>query len=215
MKLFDRFCAKKIFSLALLFLTFTSISFAQNTKPDALALYRNGNYLESIKVCEDELAANPNNMESYCVLCWALIANGQYREAEQMATEARKINARDVRLIESLGEAKYYLGKNKDAMNLFERYVATVQQNASRLGKVYWLMGEIYIRESKFEHADISLSMAVRIDTNRDDWWTRLGYAREQLGDFSSAISAYDRALALNSTLSDALNGKVRCQQHL
>lgn len=205
---------KKIFSILIL-LSFSALLFAQQEKPDALKMYNEGKYAESIKVCEQELVDTPNNLDSYVVLCWALVANGQYAEAETRATQGRNVDSSDVRLIEVLGEAKYYLGKNKDAMNLFERYVATVQQNASRLGKVYWLMGEIYIRESKFEHADISLSMAVRIDTNRDDWWTRLGYAREQLGDFSSAISAYDRALALNSTLSDALNGKVRCQQHL
>ncbi len=215
MKLFDRFCAKKIFSLALLFLTFTSISFAQNTKPDALALYRNGNYLESIKVCEDELAANPNNMESYCVLCWALIANGQYREAEQMATEARKINARDVRLIESLGEAKYYLGKNNEALNLFQRYVANASENADRLGRVYYLTGEIYIKQARYEHADISFSTAVRYEPAKSYWWTRLGYAKEMASDWQNAVIAYDRALSLDPSQNDAVRGKTRCQSRI
>lgn len=188
--------------------------FAQE-RPDALKMYNEGKYAEAIKTCEMELQEDPTNINSFVVISWALVANGQYAEAETRATQGRRLYPNDNRLIEILGEAKYHLGKNSEAMSLFERYVANVQQNATRLGKVYWLMGEIYIRENKYEHADISLSMAVRIDTNRDDWWTRLGYAREQIGDYSSAIAAYDRALALNSTLSDALSGKVRCQQHL
>lgn len=191
------------------------VAFAQTAKPDALKSYNEGRYKEAIEICEGELAENPNNLDSYTVLCWALIANHQYSEAEQRATAGRRVNAYDNRLIEVLGEAKYYLGKNDEAMSLFERYVANVQGNAKRLGKVYYFMGEIYIKKAKYEHADISLSMAVRIEPLRDDWWTRLGYAREQIGDYSNAISAYDRALSLNSTLTDASSGKIRCQQHL
>ncbi len=212
LNLLNSFAKKAVFLITVLSLS--ALAFGQD-RPDALKMLNEGKYAESIRICEMELQENPNNLDSYTVLCWALVANGQYAEAETRATQGRRVGPNDNRLIEVLGEAKYYLGKNDEAMNLFERYVSNVQQNASRLGKVYWLMGEIYIRESKYEHADISLSMAVRIDTNRDDWWTRLGYAREQIGDYSSAIAAYDRALALNSTLSDALNGKVRCQQHL
>ncbi len=212
---FNRFFTKKNFSLALLVFCLTSISFAQSSKPDALALYRNGNYSEAVKVCEDELAADPNNMESYCVLCWALIANGQYREAEQMATAARKVNSRDVRLIESLGESKFYLGKNNEALNLFQRYVANASENADRLGRVYYLTGEIYIKQARYEHADISFSTAVRYEPARSYWWTRLGYSKEMASDWQNAVVAYDRALSLDPSQTDAARGKIRCQSRI
>ena len=192
-----------------------SSAFAQTEKPDALKLYNSGNFRDAISVCEDELALNPNNMESYTVLCWALVANGQYLEAETRAQEARRINSYDVRIIEVLGEAKYYLGKLEEALSLFQRYVSSVPENAGRLGKVYYLMGEIYIKQARYEHADISLTMAVRLEQNTALWWSRLGYAREMTKSYSSAITAYDQALVLNPQLRDASNGKLRCQSHL
>ena len=99
-------------------------------KPDALKLYRAKRYQEAITVCEQELAANPNNIDSYSVLCWALVATKQYTKAEEKAIAARKINSSDIRLLEILGEAQYFLGKNNEALNMFQRYIATAPESA-------------------------------------------------------------------------------------
>jgi TM2 domain-containing membrane protein YozV len=100
-----------------LFVIFALLSinlFAQTAvKKDALVLYHNGDYRESIRVCEAELLENPNRIESYVVMCWSLVKNKQYAEAEQRAMEGLVISPYDLRLIEVLGEAKFYLGKNK------------------------------------------------------------------------------------------------------
>ena len=45
----------------------------QNTtqqKVDALQLYYNGQYAQAIAACQQELIANPNNLDSYVVMCW-------------------------------------------------------------------------------------------------------------------------------------------------
>ncbi len=188
---------------------------AQTEKPDALKLYRANKYKEAIVVCENELSLNPNNMDSYSVLCWSLLSNKQYQEAEQRAAEAHKINSYDIRIIEALGEAKYYLNKYNEALNMFQRYVANANEDAARMGRVYFLMGEIYVNQSKFEHADISYSMAVKIEPLMDFWWTRLGWARESLKNYKSAIEAYDNALKLNPSQYDANRGKARCSEKL
>jgi len=189
-----------------------SFVFAQTDKPDALRSYNSGNYEEAIKICEAEIASNPESVDSYCVLCWALIANRQYSEAEVRATEGRKSFPYDARLMEVLGEAKYFLGKNNEALNMFQRYVSNVSDNANRLGRVYYYMGEIYIKQSKYEHADISITSAVRSEPLRDYWWARLGYAREMAGDYTHAIAAYDESLKLNPQQTEAIQGRNRCQ---
>lgn len=206
---------KKITMLAVAGFALMVSVFAQG-KPDALKEWRNGNYARAVQICESELDANPRNIESYVVMCWALVDNKQYAEAEQKAIAARRIKSEDVRLIEILGEAKFYLDKNSEALNLFQMYIAGTQENnASRLGKVYFLTGEIYIRQAKYEHADIALSMAVRLEPSMSNWWSRLGYAREMARDYTAAIKAYDRALQQNPGLADATRGKSRCQSHL
>lgn len=200
--------------LSFLLIGTAALSFAQ-PKPDALKLYTSGNYKESVAVCEQELAVNPYNLDSYAVMCWSLIGNGQYNEAEQRATQARKINPYDVRIMEVLGEAKYYLGKNNEALQMFQMYIANTPENGSRVGKAYYFMGEIYIRQARFEHADIALTTAVRTEPLYDAWWARLGYSREMTKDYKGAIDAYDKALALNSAQTDAKLGRQRCQSKI
>ena len=202
-----------------LFLTFAFIFsfgalFAQS-KPDALVLYRNGNYPEAIKICEQEIAINPRNIDSYCVLCWSLVRNHQYAEAEARSSEARKIAPADVRLMEVLGEAKYYLGKNGEALEMFRTYIANAPSNAARIGNAYYYMGEIYIRQGKYQHADISMTTAVYTEPLVDLWWTRCGYAREMAGSYASALEAYNQALSLNPSQADAARGKERVSSHI
>lgn len=206
------------------FLVFCFIAFAAVTglwaqaggeKKDALVLYNNGNYKEAVRVCEEELKENPNRVESYVVMCWSLVKNEQYAEAEVRAMQGLEISPYDLRLIEVLGEAKYFLGKNNGAMEQFEKYVARASESGSRVGQAYYYMGEIFIRQSRFQHADIALSMAVKKEPKLDEWWTRLGYAREMAGNYKLAIQAYDEALLLNSSSVSAIRGRERVSAEL
>lgn len=207
--------AKKIFSIIILFTLECVFVFSQTAKRDALLLHNNGKEREAIQVCEEELKENPKNIESYVVMCWALIGNKQYAEAEQRAQEGLAISPYDLRLTESLGEARYYLGKNTAAMEQFQKYVANASESSSRLGTSYYFMGEIFIRQGRYQHADIALSSAVKKQPLLDNWWIRLGYAREMAGNYYEALAAYDEALILNSSSVDASRGRERVSAKL
>ena len=205
----------KKFSVFLLFVfVFFNPSFSQ-TKQDALVLYNNGKFREAILVCEAELQENPNRIESYVVMCWSLVKNKQYNEAEIRALDGLKISQYDLRLIEILGEARYYLGKNQAAMEQFERYVANAPESGSRVGSAYYFMGEIYIRQAKYQHADMAFTAAVKKEPLLDEWWVRLGYAREMAKNYYEAMDAYDEALRLNSSSIDAERGRSRVSAKL
>ncbi|MCI5473031.1 MAG: tetratricopeptide repeat protein [Spirochaetia bacterium] len=205
----------KKFSVFLLFVfVFFNPSFSQ-TKQDALVLYNNGKFREAILVCEAELQENPNRIESYVVMCWSLVKNKQYNEAEIRALDGLKISQYDLRLIEILGEARYYLGKNQAAMEQFERYVANAPESGSRVGSAYYFMGEIYIRQAKYQHADMAFTAAVKKEPLLDKWWVRLGYAREMAKNYYEAMDAYDEALRLNSSSIDAERGRSRVSAKL
>ena len=107
---------KNIFVFFILFFLFEFFGFSQTSKQDALVLYHNGKYRESVQVCEEELKENPNRVDSYVVMCWSLVKNKQYAEAEERALSGLEVSPYDLRLIEILGEAKYFLGKNTGAM---------------------------------------------------------------------------------------------------
>lgn len=205
---------KKIIFLPVLFLITLSL-FSQTEKPDALKLYREGKYPESIAVCIQEIQENPDNLDSYVVLCWGLVSNRQYSEAEYWAEKGRQVSKYDPRLVESQAEAKYFQGQNAAALALFQEYISLVPSSGSRYGEAYYYMGEIYIRQSKFNHADIAFTQAVKTEPLKDYWWTRLGYAREMAKNYSISLEAYDQALSLNPYRAEAKNGKERVSKFL
>ena len=206
---------KKIFlSLILSSSMFSPLLFAQ--KADALALYRAGKYAESVAVCEQELLQNPKNVNSYVVLCWSLVGKKDYAKAEAKAIEGRNISSTDTRLIEILAEAKYYQGKNAGALEYFQLYIANAPPGSSDIGFAYLYMGEIYIRQAKYQHADMAFSAAVHEQPSKYAyWWTRCGYAREMVGNYETAKTAYEKALSLDPSSPDAARGKKRAEDAL
>ena len=203
----------KIGVLLLLFFTPPVMLFAQ-TRPDALQEYRNGNFNLSIQICINEIAENPNNLESHVVICWSLIRLSRYAEALEYALNGRRISRYDIRIIQILGEIAYYQGRNNEAIQFFQEYI-NLAPTGARIDIVYYFLGEIYIRLGRFRHADIALSAAVHLVPGNALWWTRLAYARENSGDLREAITAYERALSLNPQLADARRGLDRTIQSL
>jgi tetratricopeptide (TPR) repeat protein len=203
----------RLFAVVFISVAAVSVVFPQ-TAPDALNEYRQGNFERSIQICRDEINVNPNNLESHVVICWSLIRLGRYDEALKFARTARSLSRYDARVAEILGEVYYYLGNNNEALQYFQEYV-NLAPTGQRIELGYYFIGEIYIRTGKFRHADIALSTAVHWMPSNAAWWTRLGYARENAGDNIQAVEAYEKALSLNSQLTDAKRGLDRVRQTL
>jgi tetratricopeptide (TPR) repeat protein len=195
----------------LLLFPFTALA---QVRPDALREYRNGNYEAAITICKDEIADNPNNVESHVVICWSLIRLNRYDEARSYAQGGRNLSRYDIRIIEILGEINFYQGRNNESLQFFQEYI-NLAPEGGRIDVVYYYIGEIYIRLGRFRHADIALSTAVHYVPGNAVWWARLAYARENAGDLQEAVSAYEQALSLNSQLSDARRGLDRTRQSL
>jgi len=203
------------FMFLLLLSTFPiSHTLSAQTRPDALLEYRNGNYEQAIQICKNEIENNPGNIESHVVICWSLIRLGRYSEAMNYARAGRNISRYDVRIAEILGEISYYQGQNIEALQYFQEYI-NLAPDGARIETVYYFLGEIYIRLGRFRHADIALTTAVHWVPGNAAWWIRLAYARENAGDLNEAITAYERALSLNSQLSDARRGLERVKEAL
>lgn len=189
---------------------------AQVPQQDALALYRQGAFAEAVTVTLGELERygideTRRRMDAYTVLGWSLIRLGQYERALNFARRARGEMRYDIRIVEIQGEALYYLGRNTEALAIFEEYVS-LGENApgDRINLVYYFMGEIFLRLAEYQHADIAFSTALYHSPQAARWWARLGYAREQIKDTDGAEAAYTTALDLQPSLEDARIGLER-----
>ncbi|MDR2343461.1 MAG: tetratricopeptide repeat protein [Spirochaetaceae bacterium] len=196
------------------FLIIFSVSLNGQTKPDALAEYRVGNYAKAELLCRSEIAADRQNMDAYVVLCWALVKLGKFDEARSFGETALAMNPYDVRLIEIMGEISYYQGRNNMALKYFQEYISLAPEG-QRIDMAYYYTGEIYIRLGRFRYADIALSTAVHYLPENALWLSRLAYARENSGELQEAAAAYEKALSLNPELVDARRGLDRVRSAL
>ncbi|MCK5736355.1 MAG: tetratricopeptide repeat protein [Spirochaetaceae bacterium] len=184
------------------------------SKPDALELYRQGQYTQAVQVCLQELEdrgtdESKRRMDSYTVLGWSYLRLGEYENALKYSRQARNEVRYDIRIVEIEAETLYYLGRNLEALTLFEEYIS-LSPTGERIDSVYYFMGEIFLRLAEFNHADIAFSTALHHSPQIARWWARLGYAREQIGDNEGADTAYSKALELKPSLEEAKVGLER-----
>lgn len=196
---------KPFFAILLLFLAFTL--FAQ-TKPDAAKEYRARKYGAAVDICLAEIKAGNYTVDTYTILLWSLNRQKRYRETITYGQQGSK-KYRDMRIIEAMGAAYYYLGNYDRALDSFKTYAAELPEGAF-IDDVYYFMGEIYIRKGEFNNADIALTTAVHHYPKSPMWWTRLGYAREQAGYYEAALAAFNQALSINKNYAEAKNGRDR-----
>ena len=205
----------RVICILLLTVTAAAVVSAQEApQKDALQLYREGRYEEAIRVCREELEIMPKRMDAYVVMGWSLLQLNRYDQAIEEARRGYAISPSDFRIIEILGEAYYYKGNNQLALNFLEQY-AVLAPTGDRIDKVYYLMGEIFIRLEEYNHADISLSTALYHSPSIATWWSRLGYAREMAADYKWAIDAYEKALQLNAGFTEARRGIERVREKM
>lgn len=196
---------------------FISISFlGAQEKADALKLYRNGRsldsvgrrddarnaYISAINICREELKKDHKNMDSYAVYTWCLFRLGRYKDTTLVCTDALKI-AKDARIIETLGEANFYLGNYKDALRNMETYIDAAPAG-ERISVAHFFIGEIYRLTGKYNKADIAYSISVYLQPGNALWWYRLGIVREAAGEKQGALTAFQTALKLKTDYKEA-----------
>jgi tetratricopeptide (TPR) repeat protein len=189
---------------------------------DALQNYRTGRdlenrgrleeanryYAEAQRICNDEISRNSSNMDSYTVLTWTLQRLRRYGEVISWGERALRVQ-NDFRIIETMGEAYFYLDNYTESLRFMQRYANALPQG-DRASVAYFFIGEIYRIQNKFLLADIAYTTAVRLEPGSALWWYRLGTVRESAGDAAPAAEAYERALRLNTNYREAREGLSR-----
>lgn len=191
-------------------------------KPDALKSYRHGRdlevvgrmedakaaYSEAIEICKEDLVTSPRNMDAYTIYGWSYLRMGNYRDTVTICQEALKI-ANDYRIVETMGEAYFYLGNYKESLKNMEKYIDAAPRG-ERISTAYFFIGETYRIIRQYNRADIAYSAAVHLEPAIALWWFRLGTVRETVGDKTGSSDAYRRAIKLRPDYQEAAEGLKR-----
>ena len=169
-------------------------------------------YNEAVRICLDELNRNSANMDSYTVLTWTLLRQRRYAEVINWGDRALRINAGDFRIVETMGEAYFYLNDYEHSLIMMQRYAASMPRG-DRASTAYFFMGEIYRNQRKYLHADIAYTTAVTLEGSVFLWWYRLGNVREAAGEYGSAIAAYEKTVSLNPGFREASEALERTKR--
>jgi tetratricopeptide (TPR) repeat protein len=196
------------------------------TQPlDALQNYRRGRdleaqsrmneantyYNEAIRLCQGEVARNAATRDTYTVITWALQRQGKYADVITWGERGLRVFANEYRVIETMGEAYFYLDNYERSITFMQRYTNALPEG-ERASVAFFFIGEIYRLTQRYLHADIAYTTALRIEPGVALWWYRLASVREQIGDRSPAIEAYQQSLRLNPNYREARDGLNRLQ---
>jgi tetratricopeptide (TPR) repeat protein len=210
-------------TLAILILLFTLVLPVHSQEGQAIAIYHTGRdmerqgrmqeaeayYNETIRICNDEISRNAANRDTYTALTWALQRKTNYGDVIIWGERGLRLFADEYRILETMGEAYFYLNDYGNSLRFMQRYV-----NASPIGDrvsiAYFFIGEIYRLEEKYRLADMAYSTAVILQPEIALWWYRLGLVREHSGETLPASDAYQRALRLNPDYRLASEGLAR-----
>lgn len=198
-----------VFFSVLVFALVTPL-FAQTEKPDAYQLYLDGKYEESIEVCKAEIAEQ-SDVVSYYVMGWNLMALRRYNDAIKEMTTALSRHGKHRKVIHILAEAYYKIGEYEESETYLEDYIK-IAPDGEAIGEVYYYLGEIFLRLKEYQHADIAFATAVYHEKNKSEWWTRLGYCRQQAKEYQYAVMAYKEAIRLNPGDTSAIKGLKECE---
>lgn len=175
---------------------------------DLLRMSTEGRHGEVALLAPELIRKNPQDIDAWIGYVWSLNALKQYAKALDTARQGYA-KFKDPRLSQAIGEACFYLGENEAALEAFREYLARFPEG-SKAAVTYYFCGELYLRMGMFNHADIAFSTALQYNPSNARWWERLGWAREKSAHYLAALKAYEKAVSLNPSLQDALNGKAR-----
>lgn len=211
----------KKFLPALIFVLFFTNTYAQE-KANALRHYSNARDLEikgrnddavkeyklAIDISLSDIQENPNDIDAYAVYTWSLFRLKRYNDTVAVCRQALQIS-QDPRIIETLGEALFYLNRFDESLEQMQRYIS-MAASGDRISVAYFFEAEIYLLLKQYNKAEIAYTTATFLQSGNSLWWFRLGFARELIKDKQGAIDAYRKAIKIWPNYTNALNALKR-----
>ncbi|GHT91768.1 hypothetical protein FACS1894140_2850 [Spirochaetia bacterium] len=183
----------------------------RNLEANGRTTEANNYYNETVRICQDEVARNIANRDTYAAITWALQRQKKYRDVISWGERGIRLYTDEYRVMETMGEAYFYLDDYDRSLAYMQRYTNAIPQG-DRTGMAYFFIGEMYRLRQQYQHADIAYTAAIQLDPSQALWWYRLAQVRELAGEYTPSINAYRRVLQLNPNYPEAGAALARVQ---
>lgn len=171
-----------------------------------LASWKAGNDAEALQGFDQALAIDPRHLKSLLNSSRVLLELGRPQEAIDRLQSALAVEAQSGDAYRLLGRAHAQLGDVDSAEAAYHKAIAIDERDAWAMNN----LGLLYLDHGRAGDALPPLARAVALKPKAPVFQNNLGQALEHSGYFSAAKSAYEAALASDSTYSKASVGLQR-----
>ena len=161
-----------------------------------LSSWKAGDPEQAIASFDEALRLDPQHRKSLLNSARVLLETGRPREALERVERAMGIEPLSGEGLRLLGRARYELKQVPEAIDAYQRAIALDERDGWAMNN----LGLIYIQQDQSEAALPILARAVEIRSNSPVFQNNLGTALERTGHFAAAKTAYEAALAADST---------------
>lgn len=129
---------------------------------------------------------------------------GRLKEAESFYRQARTITMRSFEIMNLSGMLAYQQGRYGDAVNLLRSAVPLAPRKS--LAACRMQLGVALAATAKHNEAIIQLRASLHLDATNAETWSCLGFSLRVLGQFTEAITCYEKAIDLKPDYFDAID---------
>jgi superkiller protein 3 len=175
-----------------------------------LSSWKAGDPEQAISGFDEALRLDPQHRKSLLNSARVLLETSRPREALERIERAMSIEPLSGEGLRLLGRARYELKQVPEAIDAYQRAIALDERDGWAMNN----LGLIYIQQDQSEAALPILARAVELRSNSPVFQNNLGTALERTGHFAAAKTAYEAALAADSTYSKAAASLARVTPH-
>ncbi len=175
-----------------------------------LSSWKAGDPEQAIAGFDEALRLDPQHRKSLLNSARVLLETSRPREALERVERALSLEPLSGEGLRLLGRARYELKRIPEAIDAYQRAIALDERDAWAMNN----LGLIYIQQDRSDLALPILARAVELRGNSPVFHNNLGTALERTGYFSAARTAYQAALAADSTYGKAAASLARITPH-
>jgi tetratricopeptide (TPR) repeat protein len=156
--------------------------------------YRNSQWRDDIKLCEDTVKKSPMKFRTHHNLGYAYMRRGRYAEALRSFEEALKLNPLHANSIYFVGLIAYFQGDLERAIEQFQK---ALQIDRTLTFALYYL-GMAYFDKGEYHKAVTSYELCIELNPDFTGVYNELGIAYVKLKNYDRAIEVFKKELKQN-----------------